>query len=479
MLSTIIAMSLILWSISALYLMNFTVTTTMAWPLLKWNTMSTEMMALFDFSSVLFFAVVLTIYISVLCFTTTYMHPDISNLFLLILTLFVFSMALLIFIPSLLFLMMGWDGLGMTSYLLVIYYNTDTALASGMLTALTNRLGDGLLVAAIPLYLYSGASTSFMALCLIAAMTKSAQMPFSAWLPAAMAAPTPVSALVHSSTLVTAGVYLLVRFSPALSQYLLHTLIGVGFLTCFMASMAALCEYDLKKIVALSTLSQLGLMMFCIGSSNPSMCFFHLMSHALFKALLFICCGMIIHSTSHTQDLRFLGSITVSMPMTAAVFNIANFSLCGVPFTAGFYSKDSIIESTLNGNMPIFVSLCFYLMVCATCAYTARLSWLLSWAPYKGTVSPTDESYIVLSSYATLGSGAVMGGAGLFWATSPTLSITFPPMMKMFTLTMMIMWVIYYMSLPMYFTFFNSTMWFMSLFSLFNSDTHHMSKKEK
>lgn len=183
---------------------------------------------------------------------------------------------------------------------------------------------------------------------MIAAITKRAQIPFSSWLPAAMAAPTPVSALVHSSTLVTAGVYLLIRFRPIFSNYMLNrNLLLLSVLTMFISGLGAIFEYDLKKIIALSTLSQLGLIIRTLCLGIPEFAFFHLLTHALFKSLLFICAGYVIHGMKDCQDIRFIGAITIQRPVLVSYFNVANLALCGMPFLAGFYSKDLILERIL------------------------------------------------------------------------------------------------------------------------------------
>jgi len=175
-------------------------------------------------------------------------------------------------------------------------------------------------------------------------LTKSAQIPFSAWLPAAIAAPTPVSALVHSSTLVTAGVFLFIRFSPHLTFYLIDTLILIAILTSFLAGASAVIESDFKKIIALSTLSQLGLIILILRCGNYILSYFHLLSHALFKRLLFLCAGILIHNVSGGQDLRTLGGFYYSIPATCIMLNVSNLSLRGFPFLCGFYSKDLIVE---------------------------------------------------------------------------------------------------------------------------------------
>lgn len=206
-------------------------------------------------------------------------------------------------------------------------------------------------------------------------MTKRAQIPFSSWLPAAIAAPTPVSSLVHSSTLVTAGVYLLIRFNHAFSVSLINFLLFVSLLTIFIAGLGANIEFDLKKIIALSTLSQLGLIISILAIGNYMLSFFHLLTHALFKALLFLCAGMIIHSLTNCQDIRFIGGLVTFIPITCVIFNICNFSLCGLPFLSGFYSKDLIVEFISIRYLNIFVYVIFYISVGLTACYRFRLSY--------------------------------------------------------------------------------------------------------
>ena len=183
---------------------------------------------------------------------------------------------------------------------------------------------------------------------IFAAITKSAQIPFRSWLPAAIAAPTPVSALVHSSTLVTAGVFLLLRFYPFLSSSKRFStiLLITGSITMLIAGQAALLETDIKKIIALSTLRQLGVIITSLSLGFTNLTFFHLITHALFKALLFVCAGSIINLHHHSQDLRFIGNTRQQTPLLNSCIIIANLALSGSPFMAGFYSKDLIIESS-------------------------------------------------------------------------------------------------------------------------------------
>lgn len=211
-------------------------------------------------------------------------------------------------------------------------------------------------------------------LIIFAAITKRAQVPFSAWLPAAIAAPTPVSALVHSSTLVTAGVYLLIRFSDTLEFRSKSFLLAISTITIFISGLVANFEYDLKKIIALSTLSQLGIIIFAIAMGIYELAFFHLVIHALFKALLFLCAGTAIHRIGGSQDIRVYGAISKNFPIVGICLNYANLSLCGMPFLAGFYSKDLIIEIAAQRTINQFIIIVMFISVGLTVRYSLRLT---------------------------------------------------------------------------------------------------------
>ena len=247
----------------------------------------------------------------------------------------------------------------------------------------------------------------------LAAITKRAQIPFSAWLPAAMAAPTPVSALVHSSTLVTAGVYLLIRFSPILSGSLAEgVLLVLASLTMFMAGLGANFETDLKKIIALSTLSQLGVIMTILSLGWAELAFFHLLAHALFKALLFMRAGSIIHRAGDYQDIRVIGRLVGYMPLRVICINLANLALCGTPFLAGFYSKDLILEVAFINELN---SVSFWLLVLSTgltVCYTFRLVFYSISGDYNlfSGAMVRDEDSVMTYPMMILGAGAIGGG---------------------------------------------------------------------
>lgn len=266
---------------------------------------------------------------------------------------------------------MAWDLLGFTSFFLVVYYRTRVRLSGGLLTGLSNRLGDVLLLLLFGLSAYgSGEVLGCSCLLLIwVSFTKSAQVPFSSWLPAAMLAPTPVSALVHSSTLVTAGVYLLYRFGPV-SHSLLST---IGVLTTVIAGLAASCECDIKKIIALSTLSHLGLIVTSLGLFSRSLTFSHLNIHAAFKALLFLAVGTAIHTDYGSQESRSKLSLTSCSPTVMVVLVIALSSNIGLVYTSGFASKEAILGSVFCSGSGLRVAVIFYFGIALTLAYSIRL----------------------------------------------------------------------------------------------------------
>uniref|UniRef100_A0AAU6QGQ1 NADH-ubiquinone oxidoreductase chain 5 n=1 Tax=Aurospio banyulensis TaxID=3050091 RepID=A0AAU6QGQ1_9ANNE len=397
-------------------------------------------------------AVVLFISANVMVFAHSYMSGDpFMARFIILVLLFVASMNFLIYIPNLMTLLIGWDGLGLVSFLLVIYYQNPKSLAAGMITALTNRVGDVLILISIAwtinlgqwnfiFFSWSNFSIYLSGALMIAAMTKSAQIPFSSWLPAAMAAPTPVSALVHSSTLVTAGVFILFRFYPSLSFSPLFnkSLLIMATLTCLMAGLSANTECDMKKIIALSTLSQLGVMMVSIGLGAPLLAFFHLITHALFKALLFLCAGTLIHLHMHSQDLRFMGNLNLQMPSITSAMMVSNLALCGTPFLAGFYSKDAILELCLFSPYSLIIIFLFFFATGLTVSYTMRFLITVVWGPINlSSLHPVNDTdfFCTLPTF-TLSAFSIIGGASLNWILiTPFSEPILPPPLKFMTLS--------------------------------------------
>nr|YP_009529013.1 NADH dehydrogenase subunit 5 [Ichthyoxenos japonensis]ATO58528.1 NADH dehydrogenase subunit 5 [Ichthyoxenos japonensis] len=397
-----------------------------------------EFPIIMDSMSLMFSSFVLLISATVINFSSSYMNNEYLNKrFIYLILLFIISMMFLIFALNAIAIMLGWDGLGLTSFILVAYYQNKKTNSASMITALSNRIGDSALLIVIALliqsnswnFLYSPLSffnSTIMFFIIIAAMTKSAQMPFSAWLPAAMAAPTPVSALVHSSTLVTAGIYLLIRFNPIIMKFSLNTpLIFIGLSTSIMASLSGCMENNMKKIVALSTLSQLGIMVATLAMGLNSLAFFHLLTHAIFKALLFIACGKMIHDFSTNQDMRLMGNLMTKTPFTWIILNISNFALCGVPFMAGFYSKDLIYENTLmiSNQMSIFIM--FSIAISLSTIYSVRMmfSSMMNIPLFTPLSNINENDFTTMKSMKMLAIPAIISGAMISWLmfNKPTL----------------------------------------------------------
>lgn len=374
------------------------------WELISVGRSQVIITLILDFMSLMFLGLVRLIAGRVVLYSTSYICGEFYfSRFQIVLIRFIGSIWLLILSPNTIRLLLGWDGLGVTSYLLVIFYQRPKSYNAGIITALTNRIGDvGLLVIvgmSVSIgswrYLFYSFQTNLfrgglIVILILSACTKRAQMPFSSWLPAAMAAPTPVSALVHSSTLVTAGVFLLIRFNLLLCDLRSSWwLCFVGALTMIIAGLSAINEIDMKKIIALSTLRQLGVIIITLGANMPILSFFHLLSHAYFKAILFICAGSIIHRIRDYQDIRTIALALTRSPLTLSIFFRANLRLSGLPFLRGFFSKDLILEAiTIRGpRIVLFLALFFGTLL--TVAYSCRVTFLLT----KRRIESSSQSF--------------------------------------------------------------------------------------
>jgi NADH-ubiquinone oxidoreductase chain 5 len=364
----------------------------------------------FDTLTVVMLLVVTFISLLVHIYSIEYMAEDPHlTRFMAYLSLFTFFMLMLVTADNLLQLFLGWEGVGLASYLLISFWFTRVqALKAAVKAIIVNRVGDVFLLLAISLcysffgtldypVIFSLASLianekfyilylsfdklTFITMCLLGACAgKSAQLGLHTWLPDAMEGPTPVSALIHAATMVTAGVFLLLRMSPLLEYTPLTLQVAtiLGALTTFFAATTALFQNDLKKVIAYSTCSQLGYMVFACGLSAYSASIFHLANHACFKALLFLCAGVIIHSMNDEQDMRRMGGLINVLPLTYIMMFIASLSLCGFPFLTGFYSKDLILELalgsyTING---FFAYILGTISAFLTASYSMRLLYL-------------------------------------------------------------------------------------------------------
>jgi NADH-quinone oxidoreductase subunit L len=342
-------------------------------------------------------------------YTVGYMEEDAGyNRFFAYISLFTFSMLMLVMSNNLLQLFFGWEAVGLVSYLLIgFWFNKPTAIFANMKAFLVNRVGDfgfilgiGLIVAYAGTLNYTEVFAkagdlgklgfpgtdwlliTVICICLfIGAMGKSAQFPLHVWLPDSMEGPTPISALIHAATMVTAGIFMVARMSPLfeLSDTALNFIMIIGSITALFMGFLGIIQNDIKRVVAYSTLSQLGYMTVALGASAYSVAVFHLMTHAFFKALLFLAAGSVIMGLHHNQDIRWMGGVRKYMPITWITSLIGTLALIGTPFFAGFYSKDSIIEAVHFSNLPAAHWAYFAVMagVFVTSFYSFRLYFLV------------------------------------------------------------------------------------------------------
>nr|YP_011010635.1 NADH dehydrogenase subunit 5 [Halobates bryani]WPW47315.1 NADH dehydrogenase subunit 5 [Halobates bryani] len=466
------------------------------WEFISYNSMMITLTLIFDWMSLLFSGCVFFISSMVVMYSHSYMISDQNKIrFLYLVLMFIFSMFMLIMSPNLVSILIGWDGLGLVSYCLVIYFQNYKSHSAGMLTIMTNRIGDVAILLSIAwmmnfgswhffyyLFIYDDWVFYMVFLLILAGFTKSAQIPFSSWLPAAMAAPTPVSALVHSSTLVTAGVYLLIRFSSMIYMFNCNFFLMLALLTMFMSGLGANFEFDLKKIIALSTLSQLGLMMSILFLGYPYLSYFHLLTHAFFKALLFLCAGLIIHVMNDTQDIRFMGGLTYQLPFTITCFCISNLSLCGFPYLSGFYSKDLILELMTFSGSNIFIYIIMYFSVGLTVSYSMRLIYYtMSMHPNSYGCQSYMEDKLMNFSMIFLVMMSMFSGSLLMWMIFSTpVFLIMTTFMKLMSLLMIFLGgflgyelsIFYYNSFSNYLIFYKissflGSMWFLPSFSTY------------
>ncbi|HTY68425.1 MAG TPA: NADH-quinone oxidoreductase subunit L [Alphaproteobacteria bacterium] len=356
-------------------------------------------------------------------YSVGYMHDDPGQpRFMAYLSLFTFCMLMLVTAANLVQMFFGWEGVGLCSYLLVgFWYDRPSAGAAAIKAFIVNRVGDfGFALGIFGVYTMFGtvvfdevftavpthltlqlhflswdvpALTLVCLLLFVGAMGKSAQMPLHTWLPDAMEGPTPVSALIHAATMVTAGVFMVARLSP-MFEYAPDALAVVGIIgatTCIFAASVGLVQTDIKRVIAYSTCSQLGYMFFAAGVSAYAAAIFHLMTHAFFKALLFLGSGSVIHAMSGEQDMRKMGGLWNKIPITYTLMWIGSLALAGIPFFAGYYSKDMIIEAAFANHSPVGLY-AFWLGVAAA-ALTAFYSWRLLFMTFHG--APRADHHVM------------------------------------------------------------------------------------
>jgi NADH-quinone oxidoreductase subunit L len=351
-----------------------------------------------------------------------YMHDDDGFWkFFAYLNLFIFSMLLLVMGNNFLMLFFGWEGVGLCSYLLIGFWYTNKEYGKAARKAfIMNRIGDlGLLLGMFMIFKMFGSLnfedifsrmasirmdgsvvTMICILLFIGAMGKSAQLPLYTWLPDAMAGPTPVSALIHAATMVTAGIYLVARCNPlySLSPDAMHFVAAIGLITCVFAAIIGLRQNDIKKVLAYSTVSQLGLMFVALGMGAYASAMFHVTTHAFFKALLFLAAGSVIHGMGGEQDIRKMGGLRKAMPITFYVFVIGTFAISGFPLLSGFFSKDEILAFTYaHGGQVWWAIASFSAML--TAVYMCRLLYLTFFGEFRGTA---EQEHHLHESPATM-----------------------------------------------------------------------------
>ncbi len=396
--------------------------------------------------NILLFFIVSFISLMVNIYSASYLddEPDIYR-FYIYLHLFVFFMLLLICANNLIQLFSGWEGVGLCSYLLInFWYRKKSANNASYKAFIVNRIGDvGMLIGMFILFnctksltfntifankitllsmqfgYFNALDVALLAL-FCGAMAKSAQILFHVWLPDAMEGPTPASALIHAATMVTAGVILMVKMFPLieLSQITLITITFIGALTAMLMGAIGIAQFDIKKIVAYSTCSQLGLMFVAIGTGVPSVAIFHLLTHAFFKALLFLCAGSVIHGMHGEQDLRKMGGLLKKMPITFVCILIGSLSLCGIYPLSGYYSKDAIFESIYmasfikNNDFTSLYSCSFYFTI-ASVLFGGLYSFKIIWYAFFGKIQNEkahESNFVMLLPMIILSIFSIIGG---------------------------------------------------------------------
>jgi NADH-quinone oxidoreductase subunit L len=374
---------------------------------------------LIDRLSALMMVVVTFVSLMVHVYTIGYMAQDPGyQRFFSYISLFTFSMLMLVMANNFLQLFFGWEAVGLVSYLLIgFWYTRESAIYASLKAFLVNRVGDfgfllgiGLVLASFGTLdyerVFSQASavpmTLICILLFVGAMGKSAQFPLHVWLPDSMEGPTPISALIHAATMVTAGIFMVARMSPLyeLSEVARSVVLVIGAITALSMGLVALTQFDIKRVVAYSTLSQLGYMTAALGASAYSAAMFHLVTHAFFKALLFLAAGSVIIALHHEQDMRRMGGLKKTMPWTYWTLLIGAIASAGIPFFSGFYSKDAIIEAVRHSSTPghLFAWLCVLSCVFVTSAYTFRLVFMaFHGEPRFDAAHPPHESPAVVT----------------------------------------------------------------------------------